>query len=89
MSGSRTIMELGPENGVTDGVGQVVRATRYQIKHGAKVIKISATAGVLMAQDLFGSDRTRGKSIRSCDLYCSHRYASGHFATIRPRRIQF
>ena len=41
------IQELGPEQGVADGIDEVVRAVRYQIKHGAKVIKICATAGVL------------------------------------------
>ncbi len=34
-------------SGVADGVDAVLRAVRYQIKHGAKVIKICATAGVL------------------------------------------
>lgn len=33
--------------GVADGVDEVVKATRYQIKYGAKVIKIGATDGVL------------------------------------------
>jgi imidazolonepropionase-like amidohydrolase len=34
-------------SGVADGVDAVLKAVRYQIKHGAKVIKICATAGVL------------------------------------------
>ena len=33
-------------DGVADGVDEVLKATRYQIKHGAKVIKTCATAGV-------------------------------------------
>ena len=41
------ILELGPEGGVADGVPEVLKAVRYQIKHGAKVIKVCATAGVL------------------------------------------
>ena len=34
-------------SGVADGVDEILKAIRYQIKHGAKVIKICATAGVL------------------------------------------
>ncbi len=41
------VMELDYRAGVADGVDAVVRAVRYQIKHGASVIKICATAGVL------------------------------------------
>lgn len=41
------ILEGSPETGVADGVDEVVKAVRYQIKHGAKVIKFCATAGVL------------------------------------------
>lgn len=41
------IREEGPEGGVADGAGEVVEAVRYQIKHGARVIKLCATAGVL------------------------------------------
>ncbi|HWN07487.1 MAG TPA: amidohydrolase family protein [Steroidobacteraceae bacterium] len=34
-------------SGTADGVDEVLKAIRYQVKHGAKVIKICATAGVL------------------------------------------
>lgn len=34
-------------SGVADGVDEVLKAVRYQAKHGAKVIKICATTGVL------------------------------------------
>ena len=34
-------------SGAADGVDEVLKAVRYQIKHGARVIKICATAGVL------------------------------------------
>lgn len=36
-----------PEYGVADGVEDVIKAVRLQVKHGAKVIKICATAGVM------------------------------------------
>jgi len=36
-----------PETGIADGVDEVRRAVRYQVKYGADVIKTCATAGVL------------------------------------------
>ena len=42
------VNELSWKEGVADGVDEVVKAVRYQIKHGAKVIKVCATAGVLV-----------------------------------------
>lgn len=41
------VYELGPKQGVADGVDQLLFAVRYQIKHGSEVIKLTATAGVL------------------------------------------
>jgi imidazolonepropionase-like amidohydrolase len=51
------ILELGPEQGVADGVDEVVKAVRYQIKHGAKVIKTCATAGVLSFEEAVGAQQ--------------------------------
>ncbi len=51
------LIHLGPENGVADGVDEVVKATRYQIKYGAKVIKIAATAGVMSTEDSVGAQQ--------------------------------
>jgi len=41
------IMPLSVEEGIADGVPEVRKAVRYQIKHGAQVIKISASGGVM------------------------------------------
>ena len=41
------VFELTPKQGVADGPEQLLFAVRYQIKHGAEVIKLTATAGVL------------------------------------------
>lgn len=41
------ILSANYKNGVADGVDEVVKAVRYQIKYGAKVIKIAATDAVL------------------------------------------
>lgn len=40
------IQEIGPKQGIADGVDEVIKAVRYQAKHGVKVIKVCATAGV-------------------------------------------
>ena len=41
----------GIEQGIADGVDEVRKAVRYQIKHGADLIKICATGGVLSRGD--------------------------------------
>jgi len=46
------VYELSTKQGVADGVPQLLFAVRYQLKHGAEVIKLMATAGVA------GSERT-------------------------------
>ncbi|HXV62864.1 MAG TPA: amidohydrolase family protein [Vicinamibacteria bacterium] len=49
------IVETSPHRGVADGVDEVLKAVRYQIKHGAKVIKVCATAGVLSFEGPVGA----------------------------------
>src|SRR5688572_21823056 len=51
------VLERGPETGIADGVDEVVAAVRYQIKHGAKVIKTCATAGVLSFEGPVGAQQ--------------------------------
>jgi len=51
------IAETGPEEGVADGPDQLLRALRYQVKHGAQVIKICATAGVLSFEGPVGAQQ--------------------------------
>lgn len=51
------VLEGGPEQGVADGPAEIVKAVRYQIKHGAKVIKICATAGVMSYEGPVGSQQ--------------------------------
>ena len=51
------LLERGPEGGIADGVDEVVKAVRYQIKHGAKVIKTCATAGVLSFEGPVGAQQ--------------------------------
>jgi imidazolonepropionase-like amidohydrolase len=49
------ILEKGYQYGIADGADEVVKAVRYQIKHGAKWIKIVATAGILSLEGTAGS----------------------------------
>jgi imidazolonepropionase-like amidohydrolase len=41
------IMPLSIGEGIANGVGQVRECVRYQIRHGAQVIKVSASGGVM------------------------------------------
>ncbi len=52
-------------SGVADGVDEVVKAVRYQIKHGAKVIKICATAGVLSFEGPVGAQQYSTEELRA------------------------
>ena len=41
------VLEFGPKQGIADGTDEILKAVRYQAKHGARVIKVCATAGVM------------------------------------------
>src|SRR5262249_14186031 len=45
------LKEPGPEEGVADGPDQVRAAVRFNCKHGADVIKVCASGGVLSLTD--------------------------------------
>jgi len=51
------IAERDYRGGVADGVDEVLKAVRYQVKHGAKAIKICATAGVLSFEGPVGAQQ--------------------------------
>ena len=53
------LVELTPEYGIVNSADDAVAAVRYQIKHGAKVIKMHATAGVLSAEKIRGGSATQ------------------------------
>jgi imidazolonepropionase-like amidohydrolase len=59
------VLERGPEDGVVDGVDSVLKGVRYQIKHGAQVIKICATAGVLSAEGPAGAQQLSDAELRA------------------------
>ena len=58
------ILEIEPEFGIADGPEECLRAVRYQIKHGAKVIKIIATAGVLSFEESVGAQQYSFEEMR-------------------------
>jgi imidazolonepropionase-like amidohydrolase len=51
------IAEQDWREGVADGVDEVLKAVRYQVKHGAQVIKTCATAGVLSMEGPVGAQQ--------------------------------
>ncbi len=59
------VLERGPESGIADGPDQVLRAVRYQIKHGARVIKVCATAGVLSFDATLGAQQLSEEELRA------------------------
>ncbi|HVQ47893.1 MAG TPA: amidohydrolase family protein, partial [Gemmatimonadales bacterium] len=59
------VKELSWKEGVADGVDEVVKAVRYQVKHGAKVIKVCATAGVLSFDATLGAQQLSDEELRA------------------------
>jgi imidazolonepropionase-like amidohydrolase len=51
------IMEIGAKQGIADGRAEILKAIRYQAKHGVKVIKVCATAGVFSKGDSPGAQQ--------------------------------
>lgn len=61
---STSLFHLGPELGIADGADEVLKAVRYQIKRGARVIKISATAGVMSLEESVGAQQMTETEMR-------------------------
>jgi imidazolonepropionase-like amidohydrolase len=59
------VLETRPEDGIADGPWEVVRAVRYQIKHGAQVIKTCATAGVLSMEGPVGAQQYSEEELKA------------------------
>ncbi|WP_149304953.1 metal-dependent hydrolase family protein [Pareuzebyella sediminis] len=60
---AETVIDLGPEYGIADGTDEFVKAARYQIKHGAKAIKIMATAGMSSLEGPSGAQQMTKEEI--------------------------
>jgi len=59
------ILEVGPKQGIADGVDGMLEAVRYQMKHGARVIKIMATAGVLSFEGSYSNQQLSDEELRT------------------------
>jgi len=55
----------GFRHGVADGPEEVRKAVRFQIKHGADVIKVCATGGVMSQGDAVGSPQLDPEELRA------------------------
>lgn len=59
------VLESDPRVGIADGAAETVKAVRYQVKHGAGVIKICATAGVLSHEGPVGAQQFSSEEMRA------------------------
>ena len=59
------LIEPDYRSGVADGVDEVRKAVRYEVKYGADVIKICATGGVLSLGDAIGATQYSYEEMRA------------------------
>jgi imidazolonepropionase-like amidohydrolase len=59
------VLQMGPREGIADGVAGLVEAVRQQVKYGAQVIKICATAGVLSFEATVGAQQPSDAELRA------------------------
>ena len=59
------LLPQGPAEGIADGPDECVKAVRTQIKYGAKVIKVMATAGVLSFEESVGAQQLSDAELRA------------------------
>lgn len=62
---SENLFEPEPKHGIVNNTADAIEAVRYQIKHGAKVIKIHATAGVMSLEDSVGAQQLSDEEMRA------------------------
>jgi imidazolonepropionase-like amidohydrolase len=59
------LVTVGPNDGIINGKYDAIKAVRYQIKHGAKFIKMHATAGVLSMEDAIGAQQLSNEEMKT------------------------
>jgi imidazolonepropionase-like amidohydrolase len=59
------VMPLTVEEGIANGIGEVRKAVRYQIKYGAKVIKVCASNGVMSHTGPAGAQQYSDEELRA------------------------
>src|SRR5258708_8657615 len=62
---ARGVLPLSVEEGIADGVDEVRRAVRYQIKHGARLIKVCASGGVMSHTGQPGAQHYSDEELRA------------------------
>ena len=58
-------LEPSPKYGIVDSPEDAIKAVRYQIKYGAKEIKIMATAGVLSLEESVGAQQLSDEEMKA------------------------
>jgi imidazolonepropionase-like amidohydrolase len=59
------VLPLSVEEGIADGVDQIRRAVRYQIKYGAELIKVCASGGVMSHTGPAGAQQYSDEELRA------------------------
>jgi imidazolonepropionase-like amidohydrolase len=59
------VLPLTVEEGIADGVDQVRKAVRYQIKHGAELIKVCASGGIMSHTGPAGAQQYSDEELRA------------------------
>ncbi|MBF0662369.1 MULTISPECIES: metal-dependent hydrolase family protein [unclassified Rhodococcus (in: high G+C Gram-positive bacteria)] len=59
------VLELTIEEGIANGVDEVRKAVRYQIKHGAQLIKVCVSGGVMSHTGLPGAQHYSDEELRA------------------------
>jgi imidazolonepropionase-like amidohydrolase len=59
------VLPLSVEEGIADGVSEVRKAVRYQIKHGARLIKVCASGGVMSHTGAAGAQHYSDEELRA------------------------
>jgi len=59
------VLPLTVEEGIADGIDEVRKAVRYQIKHGAQVIKVCASGGVMSHTGPAGAQQYSDEELRA------------------------
>jgi imidazolonepropionase-like amidohydrolase len=59
------VLPLTVEEGIADGIDQIRRAVRYQIKHGAQLIKVCASGGIMSHTGPAGAQQYSEEELRA------------------------
>jgi imidazolonepropionase-like amidohydrolase len=62
---SEELIEINPKYGIINGKYDAIEAVRYQIKNGAKFIKMHATAGVLSLEESAGAQQLSDEEMKA------------------------